>query len=69
MMRLNSKTIKQKCLEKGWSLYRLALESGVDPTHLYRIMSGKRGAGASTIYKLSVALGCSPLEIIYNDDD
>jgi len=40
-MKLNRKRLIQMCVERGWSLYRLAIEAGVDPSHLYRILSGK----------------------------
>ncbi|NPV88342.1 helix-turn-helix transcriptional regulator [Coprothermobacteraceae bacterium] len=62
-MRVDSKKLKLLSLEKGLSLYRLALEAGIDPSHLYRILSGTRGAGASTLFKLSKVLGCSPLDL------
>jgi transcriptional regulator with XRE-family HTH domain len=68
MMKLNRKKLREKCLERGWSLYQLSLEAGVDPSHLYRIMSGKRGAGVGTIFKLAHVLGCSPLDLVENDE-
>jgi len=40
-MKLNRKSLIQMCVERGWSLYRLAIEARVDPSHLYRILSGK----------------------------
>jgi len=67
-MKLNRKRLLQMCVERDWSLYRLAIEAGVDPSHLYRILSGKRGAGVNTVFKIAQTLGCSPLDLIYNEE-
>lgn len=67
-MKLNRKRLVQMCVERGWSLYRLAIESGVDPSHLYRILSGKRGAGVNTVFKIAQTLGCSPLDLMDSEE-
>jgi len=67
-MKLNRKSLIQMCVERGWSLYRLAIEDGVDPSHLYRILSGKRGAGVNTVFKIAQTLGCSPLDLMDSEE-
>jgi len=49
-------------------LYRLAIEAGVDPSHLYRILSEKRGAGVNTVFKIAQTLGCSPLDLMDSEE-
>ncbi|HHY43415.1 MAG TPA: helix-turn-helix transcriptional regulator [Coprothermobacter sp.] len=68
-MKLNRKKLIHMCVERGWSLYRLALEAGVDPSHLYRILGGKRGAGVNTVFKIAQVLGCSPLDLMEEEDE
>ena len=67
-MKLNRKRLVQMCVERGWSLYRLAIEAGVDPSHLYRILSGKRGAGVNTVFRIAQTLGCSPLDLMDSEE-
>ncbi|HAR40470.1 MAG TPA: hypothetical protein DCR68_03805 [Coprothermobacter sp.] len=67
-MKLNRKRLVQMCVERGWSLYRLAIEAGVDPSHLYRILSGKRGAGVNTVFKIAQTFGCSPLDLMDSEE-
>jgi len=67
-MKLNRKSLIQMCVERGWSLYRLAIEAGVDPSHLYRILSEKRGAGVNTVFKIAQTLGCSPLDLMDSEE-
>jgi len=67
-MKLNRKRLIQMCVERGWSLYRLAIEAGVDPSHLYRILSEKRGAGVNTVFKIAQTLGCSPLDLMDSEE-
>lgn len=68
-MKLNRKKLIHMCVERGWSLYRLALEAGVDPSHLYRVLSGRRGAGVNTVFKIAQVLGCSPLDLMEDDNE
>jgi len=67
-MKLNRKRLIQMCVERGWSLYRLAIEAGLDPSHLYRILSEKRGAGVNTVFKIAQTLGCSPLDLMDSEE-
>jgi transcriptional regulator with XRE-family HTH domain len=44
---------------KGWTVYKLAKESGVDPSALYRIEDGRQSTSLDVAISLCSALGCS----------
>ncbi|KGP80111.1 helix-turn-helix transcriptional regulator [Paenibacillus sp. FSL H8-0317] len=50
--------------EKGWTIYRLAKESGVTVSALYNMGSKKQGPHAETLVKLSKALGVTLDELV-----
>ncbi|MEK4239099.1 helix-turn-helix domain-containing protein [Paenibacillus sp. FSL H7-0714] len=50
--------------ERGWTVYRLAKESGVTVSALYNIGKKKQGPYAETLVKLSDALGVTLDELV-----
>lgn len=44
---------------KGWTVYRLAKEAGLDPTAVYRIESGKQAMSAAALLAITEAMGVS----------
>lgn len=52
-----SRVIKKAREAKGWSIYKLAYESGVNYAHIYRLEEGFLSVRIDTLHKLCKALG------------
>lgn len=55
--------------EKGWTIYRLAKESGVTVSALYNIGKKRQGPYAETLVKLADALGVTLDELVRSGDE
>lgn len=62
------KRIEELCAERGWSLYRLAQESGVPHNTIYNMMNRTTMPAMSTIFKLCGGLGISISQFFMEDD-
>jgi transcriptional regulator with XRE-family HTH domain len=56
-------TLRQARLQALLSMRQLARKAEISPTTIYLLESGQRSPQLLTIYKLSRALGVSPVEI------
>lgn len=63
---LIGRDIRARRKEKGWSIEKLAGESGVNEKHLGDVELGKVMPNPYTIYKLSKGLGQDYYSPIYN---
>lgn len=64
MPKLDFEKMELLALKKGWGLSVLQREAGLANRTLFRIREGKNDASASTIYKVSQALGCDVEELL-----
>ena len=54
-----ARTLRAAREAKGWTVYRLSAESGVQQSAIARIESGERTASWPTVCRLAAALGVS----------
>lgn len=62
------KRIKELAEAKGWSVYKLAVESGLTTSTLYSIMSGNNQPTVYTVELLCEALDVSLSEFFNNEE-
>ena len=63
-MKIKTKVIQQKLLEKGWSIKELAQQSGLAYTTVNKAISLNKNYSYKSVGKIAKALSCNPNEII-----
>lgn len=64
MKKLDFEKVELLALKRGWGISVLQEKAGLANRTLFRIREGKNNASASTIYKVSCALGCDVEELL-----
>jgi transcriptional regulator with XRE-family HTH domain len=64
-MELNVRYVEELIKKRGWSERQLAMKSGLSPTTISRVITGKRGAGTRTLTGIRKAFPEEPLDRLF----